>query len=70
MTHEERASAVLELAIRESVKGHKAASGPLIRERVESCLSTALARCKEDMSEMYQMIDSVRELPNGDSDDG
>ena len=61
MTHEERASAVLQTAIRVSVSGLSAASGSLIRARVESCLTTALARCREDVKQINQMIDLERE---------
>ena len=59
--HYQRASAVLDEAIRQAVEGHILASGPLIRQRVESCLSTALARCREDPIEIYDLIDEERE---------
>lgn len=68
MTHEERAAAVLETAIRVSVKGLDAAAASMIRGRVESCLSTALARCKEDAGQMHQMIDVERQLQKGGND--
>lgn len=67
MTHNQRAEAVLSLAISIATKGHTAASGSLIRQRVESCLATALAMCKEDALEMYERIDAVRE--QGESDE-
>ena len=60
MSHIERAESVLLLAINEATEGHTAASGALIRGRVESCLSTALARCKEDPQEIYRLIDAAR----------
>lgn len=62
MTHTEKAEAVLLLAIRQATKGKEMASGPLIREHVESCLSTALATCKEDRYDMYKLIDEARVL--------
>lgn len=58
--HEDRVIAVLREAVRQATKEHSAASGPLIRERVESCLTTALAKCKEDRLELYEMIDAER----------
>lgn len=48
------------MAVRECTKGHSAASGSLIRKRVESCLASALAICQEDAFEMYERIDKVR----------
>ena len=60
MTHTERANAILSLAISDATKRHTAASGSLIRQRVESCLTTALAMCKEDALEMYKRIDEAR----------
>lgn len=61
MTHNERVEAVLSLAVSDATKGYKAAAGSLIRERVESCLITALAICKEDWQDMFERIDIARE---------
>ncbi len=60
-THYERVDIVLQVAIRESIEGHKIASGPLIRKRVEHCLASALAVCQDDAVEMYERIDKVRD---------
>lgn len=60
MNHINRSEAVLSLAIRIATRGYESASGPLIRQRVESSLSTALAMCKEDPQEMYKLIDKER----------
>lgn len=60
MVHNDRVDAVLAIAIRDAIKGHEIASGTLIRERVESCLATALAICKEDRTNMYEWIDALR----------
>ena len=70
MTHYERAETVLLLAVREATKKHTAASGSLIRQRVESCLSTALARCKEDPLELYKLIDDARDTDHRGQDLG
>ena len=60
MSHLSKAKSVLSLAVREATRGYPAASGAFIRQRVESCLSTALAMCKEDTSDLYKMIDEAR----------
>ena len=60
MSHLERSSKLLLLAIKEATKGYEAASGSLIRKRAESSLSTALAICKEDAVDIYKLIDEAR----------
>ena len=66
MTHQDRAEAVLTTAVRECVKGLPAASASMIRQRVQSCLETALAMCKEDASEIHERINKEREHPRKD----
>lgn len=61
MSHTKRAKAVLSLAIYKAIRGHRMSAGSLIRERVDSCLSTALAMCREDRQEMYKLIDDARD---------
>ena len=61
MSHCERAESVLLLAVRECTQDYPAASAPFIRQRVESCLATALAICKEDPAEIHDLIDKARE---------
>lgn len=58
--HNDRSMEVLKTAIRLATEGYEAASGPLICQRIESCLTTALAMCKEDRVEIYDMIDDER----------
>ena len=59
-THAERADAVLAEAIRQCTDGYSAASGSLIRKRIETCLATALATCQEDAIDIYERIDEER----------
>jgi hypothetical protein len=61
MSHVDRVEAVLDTAVREATKGYSAAASSLIRSRVESCLVSALATCKEDPVDMHARIDVERE---------
>lgn len=58
--HADRVNAVIEKALQQSVRGYSAAASSLIRERMESCLATALATCKEDRAPMHKRIDKAR----------
>ena len=61
-THMDRATVVLDVALRQALEGCSGASSGLIRKRAESALTTALTMCREDKFHMYSLIDKMREL--------